>query len=71
MPESIEDEEAVRRSTPKTSGGDLEEPGTGFVARASAAWAPIATERNPPPGPANWPRYVSLPLTYRSVPDIA
>ncbi|MGH8648883.1 MAG: hypothetical protein ACREUP_06210, partial [Burkholderiales bacterium] len=24
-------------------------------------WAPLATERGPPPGPANWPRHVSLP----------
>jgi hypothetical protein len=34
-------------------------------------WAPLATERSPPLGPASWPRHVSLPLTYHPVPDIA
>jgi hypothetical protein len=34
-------------------------------------WAPIATGRSPPLGPANWPRYADLPLTYHPVPDIA
>ena len=34
-------------------------------------WAPLATVRSPPPGPANWPRHVSLPLTYHPVPDSA
>ena len=34
-------------------------------------WAPLATERSPPPGPANWPRHADLPLTYHAVPDIA
>jgi hypothetical protein len=34
-------------------------------------WAPLATERSPPLGPANWPRHASLPLTYHPVPDIA
>ena len=34
-------------------------------------WAPIATERSPPLGPASWPRYANLPLTYHAVPDIA
>jgi len=34
-------------------------------------WAPLATERSPPPGPASWPRHASLPLTYHPVPDIA
>ena len=34
-------------------------------------WAPLATERSPPLGPASWPRYGDLPLTYHPVPDIA
>jgi hypothetical protein len=34
-------------------------------------WAPLATERNPPHGPASWPRHANLPLTYHLVPDIA
>jgi hypothetical protein len=35
-------------------------------------WAPLATERSPPPGPtASWPRHANLPLTYHPVPDIA
>ena len=34
-------------------------------------WAPLATERSPPPAAASWPRDVSLPLTYHPVPDIA
>jgi hypothetical protein len=34
-------------------------------------WAPLATERSPPPAAANWPRYANLPLTYHPVPDIA
>ena len=34
-------------------------------------WAPFATERSPPPGPASWPRHANLPLTYHPVPDIA
>jgi hypothetical protein len=34
-------------------------------------WAPLATERSPPPGPANWPRHANLPLTYHPVPDVA
>ncbi|MGH6693618.1 MAG: transposase [Gammaproteobacteria bacterium] len=34
-------------------------------------WAPLATERSPPLGPASWPRYADLPLTYHPVPDIA
>ena len=34
-------------------------------------WAPLATERSPPPGPASWPRHASLPLTYHPVPDNA
>jgi hypothetical protein len=34
-------------------------------------WAPLATERSPPPGAANWPRHANLPLTYHPVPDIA
>ena len=25
-------------------------------------WAPLATERSPPPGAANWPRHANLPL---------
>jgi hypothetical protein len=54
--------------TPPSPG---EEPVTGFAARARAAWAPIATERSPPLGLANWPRYANLPLTYPSVSDIA
>ena len=28
-------------------------------------------ERSPPLGPASWPRYANLPLTYHPVPDIA
>ena len=31
----------------------------------------LATERSPPLGPASWPRYADLPLTYHSVPDIS
>jgi len=31
-------------------------------------WAPLATERSPPLGPASWPRHVSLPLTYHQFP---
>ena len=35
-------------------------------------WAPLATERSPPPGPTtSWPRHADLPLTYHPVPDIA
>jgi hypothetical protein len=34
-------------------------------------WAPLATERSPPPGAANWPRHANLPLTYHPVPEIA
>lgn len=34
-------------------------------------WAPLATERSPPLGPASWPRHTSLPLTYHPVPDTA
>ena len=34
-------------------------------------WAPLPTERSPPVDPASWPPYVSLPLTYHPVPDIA
>jgi hypothetical protein len=34
-------------------------------------WAPLATERSPPPTPASWPRHASLPLTYHPVADIA
>ena len=35
-------------------------------------WAPLATERSPPPGPtASWPRHANLPLTYHPVSDIA
>jgi hypothetical protein len=34
-------------------------------------WAPLPTERSPPPAAASWPRHVSLPLTYHPVPDIA
>ncbi len=35
-------------------------------------WAPLATERSPPPGStASWPRHANLPLTYHPVPDIA
>jgi hypothetical protein len=34
-------------------------------------WAPLATERGPPPAPASWPRHANLPLTYHLVPDIA
>ena len=35
-------------------------------------WAPLATERSPPPGPtASWPGHANLPLTYHPVPDIA
>jgi len=35
-------------------------------------WAPLTTERSPPPGPtASWPRHANLPLTYHPVPDIA
>jgi len=34
-------------------------------------WAPLATERSPPLGPARWPRHADLPLTYHPVPDIA
>jgi hypothetical protein len=35
-------------------------------------WAPLATKRSPPPGPAaSWPRHANLPLTYHPVPDIA
>ena len=35
-------------------------------------WAPLATERSPPPGlAASWPRHANLPLTYHPVPDIA
>jgi len=33
--------------------------------------APLATERNPPLGSVNWPRYANLPLSYHPVPDIA
>jgi hypothetical protein len=34
-------------------------------------WAPLATERSPPLGPASWPRHVSLPLTYHPTsPDL-
>ena len=36
-----------------------------------ALWAPLPTERSPPLGPANWPRYAELPLTYHPVLDIA
>jgi hypothetical protein len=32
---------------------------------------PHAMERSPPLGPASWPRYADLPLTYHPVPDIA
>ncbi len=31
----------------------------------------VPTERSPPLGPASWPRYADLPLTYHPVPDIA
>jgi hypothetical protein len=34
-------------------------------------WAPLPTERSPLVDPASWPPYVSLPLTYHPVPDIA
>ncbi len=34
-------------------------------------WAPKASERSPPIGHEAWPTYVSLPLTYHPVPDIA
>jgi hypothetical protein len=34
-------------------------------------WAPLPCERSPPLDPASWPPYVSLPLTYHPVPDIA
>ena len=34
-------------------------------------WAPLATERSPPLGPASWPGYASLPRTHHPVPDIA
>jgi len=34
-------------------------------------WAPLPSERSPPLDPASWPPYVSLPLTYHAVPDIA
>ena len=34
-------------------------------------WAPLATERSPPPAAASWPRHANLPLTYHPVPDIA
>ena len=27
-------------------------------------WAPLPTERSPPLGPASWPPYADLPLTY-------
>ncbi len=30
-----------------------------------------SVQRFPPLGPANWPRYANLPLTYHPVPDIA
>ena len=33
--------------------------------------APLPTERSLPLGPASWPRYADLPLTYHPVPDIA
>jgi len=35
-------------------------------------WAPIVTEHSPPIGPANWPRYANLPLTYQfpTAPDL-
>jgi hypothetical protein len=32
---------------------------------------PLPCERSPPLDPARWPPYVSLPLTYHPVPDIA
>ena len=34
-------------------------------------WAPLPTERTPPPAAASWRRHVNLPLTYHPVPDIA
>jgi hypothetical protein len=34
-------------------------------------WVPLPTECCPPLGPASWPRYATLPLTYHPVADIA
>jgi len=34
-------------------------------------WAPLATERGPPPGIESWPRHASLLLTHHPAPDIA
>jgi hypothetical protein len=50
----------------------IEDPGViQRILEHSGPWAPLATERSPPPGATNWPRHASLPLTYHAVPDIA
>jgi len=35
------------------------------------SWAPLATERSPPPPISGWRQCANLPLTYHPVPDIA
>ena len=42
----------------------IEDPGViQCILEHLGSWAPLATERSPPPGPASWPRHVSLPPT--------
>ena len=50
----------------------IEDPGViRHILEHLGLWAPLPTERSPPVDPATWPPYVSLPLTYHPVPDIA
>jgi hypothetical protein len=50
----------------------IEDPGViRHILEHLGLWAPLPTERSPPVDPASWPPYVSLPLTYHPVPDIA
>ena len=50
----------------------IEDPGViRRILEHLGSWAPLATDQSPPPGPASWPRHISLPLTYHPVPDIA
>jgi hypothetical protein len=50
----------------------IEDPGViRRILEHLGSWAPLAAERSPPTGAANWPRHASLPLTYHPVPAIA
>jgi len=47
----------------------IEDPGViRHILEHLGSWAPLATERSPPLGPASWPRHANLPLTYHQCP---